>query len=101
MGLRQCGSRTARNDDRVIAARTGQPVPVGAERHTVDPARAFERVADRLAGIDLPQPHRVSPPALASRRPSGLNATPSTVSSSGLPTRQQGDELSRDLAEMV
>ena len=34
-------------------------MPVGAERHTPHPAGvAGERVADRLAGVGVPQPHR-------------------------------------------
>ena len=38
----------------------GQPVPVGAERHTAHRAGvAGERVAERLAGVGVPQPHRV------------------------------------------
>ena len=45
---------------RVVVAGGGQPVPVGAERHTATPAGvAGERGADRLAGVGVPQPHRV------------------------------------------
>ena len=44
---------------RGVVAGAGQPVPVGAERHTDHRAGvAGERVADRLAGVGVPQPHR-------------------------------------------
>ena len=113
---------------RAVVAGGGQPVPVGAERHTAHRAGvAGERGADGLAGVGVPQPHRVvaagggqpvpvgaerhtvhrvlvwpvsgapigwpvsashsrtvsSSLAVASRCPSGLNATPSTASVCG------------------
>ena len=108
---------------RAVVAGGGQPVPVGAERHTAHRVGvAGERGADRLAGVGVPQPHRavvagggqpvpvgaerhtghpvgvageglprgwpvsafhsrtvLSSLALASRCPSGLNATPITA----------------------
>ena len=66
---------------RVVVAGAGQPVPVGAERHTVTapvwPVRGAP-IGSPVSGF-----HNrtvLSPPALASRRPSGLNATPYTTS---------------------
>ena len=45
---------------RAVGAGGGQAVPVGAERHTDHRAGvAGERGADRLAGVGVPQPHRV------------------------------------------
>ena len=47
----------------------GQPVPVGAERHTRHRAGvAGQGCADRLAGVGVPQPHRV---VGAGARPAG------------------------------
>ena len=44
---------------RAVVAGAGQPVPVGAERHTPHRAGvAGERGADGLAGVGVPQPHR-------------------------------------------
>ena len=43
---------------------------------TLSPRRCGRSAGpDRLAGVGVPQPHRVSALALASRCPSGLNAT--------------------------
>ena len=36
----------------------GQPVPVGAERHTAHPVGVAGQPGDRLAGVDVPEPHR-------------------------------------------
>ena len=48
-------SRTVR-----VGARRGEPVPVGAERHADHRAGvAGEGCADRLAGVGVPQPHRL------------------------------------------
>ena len=53
---------------RVVGAGGGQPVPVGAERHTEHLARLpGERCADGLAGVGVPQPHR----RVSLRRPAG------------------------------
>ena len=52
-------------------------MPVGAERHTDHrPVWPVSGVAEGLAGVGVPQPHRaVSKLAEAIRCPSGLNAT--------------------------
>ena len=51
-------------------------MPVGAERYTRHRGGvAGERIADRLAGVGVPQLHRAVGVAEASRCPSGLNAT--------------------------
>ena len=42
-----------------VAAGGGQPVPVGAERHTGTAGVPGQRCADGLAGVGVPQPHRV------------------------------------------
>ena len=55
-------------------------MPVRAERHTAyRVGGAFERLADLLAAVGVPQPHRAVPPADAKRAHPELNATPNTL----------------------
>ena len=60
----------------LVDAGGGEQGPVRAERHPHDPAGVAGEGAQVLAGGRVPQPRRlVGAPAVASRVPSGLNAT--------------------------
>ena len=60
----------------VLSVRRGDDaLAVGAERRAIHIIlMAFERLADRLAGLGVPQPRRLVLDAVTMRLPSGLNA---------------------------
>ena len=64
----------------VLSRRGDDALAVGAERRAHTPIlMAFERLADRLAGLGVPEPRRLVPDAVTMRLPSGLNAALHTI----------------------
>ena len=78
VGLLVEGGRVA-DLDPAVAAGGGEPAAVGAEGDAPDDVGVAVQGEDLLAGLGVPELRVRSAPAEASRRPSGLKATPKTT----------------------